>query len=286
MLINRHPSGWKDALHASLQDREGNVCLLVDGVHNELFYPTLKKSVGFRYLSLYATAPAADEETLGLAPILVQYSGEHRKQWDALLELTDGRPALSIIVTPESIEQLAARLIPWCVVDADGYTLALSFADTRILPALADALTPEQRGQFVGPALQWRCTGRDASWLELSLPAPMPSEQAAPPADKVQLSAQQVAALMAASEADSIAYQFAQYISKPLAAYAAYDAHALIEQWLRVADRVQIEGNRDRFALCEFGIERPGLLQDKRYLALLEHGGGPRTLDETRALLS
>ena len=281
MLINRHPSGWKDALHASLQDCEEYVYALVDGVHNELFYPKLKKTVGLRYLSLYATAPAADEETLGLAPILVQYGGAHRKQWDALIELTDGMPALSIIVTPESIDQLAARLLPWCVVDADGYTLALSFADTRILPAVADALTPEQRGQFLGPALQWRYTGRDAGWLDLPLP-----EQALPPADKVQLSEQQVAALMAASEADSIAYQFAQYISKPLGAYAAYDGHALIERWLRVADSVKIEGNQDRFALCEFGIERPSLLQDKRYLALLERGGGPRTLDETRALLS
>ncbi|WP_175022967.1 DUF4123 domain-containing protein [Rugamonas rivuli] len=282
MLINRHPVGWKDALHASLQGCEENVYALVDGVHNELFYPKLKKTEGFRYLSLYATAPAADEETLGLAPILVQYSGAQRKRWDALIELTDGKPALSIIVTPESIEQLAARLLPWCVVDADGYTLALSFADTRILPVLADALTPQQRSQFLGPALRWRYTGRDASWVEL----PLPLEQALPPADKVQLSAQQVAALMAASEADSIAFQFAQYISKPLAAYTAYDAHAMIRQWLQVADRVLIEGNQDRFALCEFGIERPELLKDQRYLALLEHGSGPRTLDETRALLS
>lgn len=286
MLINRHPADWKDTLHASLQDCEENVYALVDGVHNELFYPKLKKAQGFRYLSLYATAPAADEETLGLAPILVQYSSEHRNQWDALIELTDGKPALSIIVTPESIEQLAARLIPWCVVDADGYTLALSFADTRILPALVDALTPQQRSQLVGPTLQWRYTGRDAGWQELPLPAPMPLDQAAPPAAKVQLSAQQVAALMAASEADSIAFQFAQYISKPLAAYAAYDAHAMIRQWLQVADRVQLEGNQERFALCEFGIERPELLKDQRYLALLEHGSAPRTLDETRALLS
>ena len=206
--------------------------------------------------------------------------------WDALIELTDGKPALSIVVTPDSIEQLAARLLPWCVVDADGYTLTLSFADTRILPALVDALTPQQRSQFLGPALQWRYTGRDASWLELPLPAPMPSEQTVPPAAKVQLSAQQVAALMAASEADSIAFQFAQSIGKPLAAYTAYDAHAMIELWLQVADRVKIEGNQDRFALCEFGLERPELMNDSRYLALLEHGTGPRTLDETRALLS
>lgn len=282
MLINRHPAGWKEALHASLQDCAENVYALVDGVHNESFYRQLKKAECFRYQSLYASAPAADEETLGLAPILVQYSGAHHKKWDALMELTDGMPALSIIVTPEPIEQLAARLAPWCVVDADGYTLALAFADTRILPALVAALMPEQRGQLLGPALRWRYTGRDACWQEL----PVEPEQALPPADQVELTAQQVAALMAASEVDSMVFQFGQYISKPLAAYAAHEAHAMIVQWLRVADRVRIEGHQDRLALCQFGLERPGLLNDERYLALLEPGVGPRTLDETRALLS
>ena len=282
MLINQHHAGWKEALHASLQDRAENVYALVDGVHNESFYRKLKKADCFRHFSLYASAPAADEETLGLAPILVQYSSAHRKQWDALIELTDGMPALSIIVTPESIEQLAARLVPWCVVDADGYTLALSFADTRILPAVVAALAPQQRRQLLGPALLWRYTGRDGGWQEL----PVEPEQALQPAGKVELTAQQVTALMAASEADGMVFQFGRYISKPLSAYAAYDAHAMIVQWLLVADRAQIESHQDRLALCQFGLERPGLLNDERYLALLEHGAGPRTLDETCALLS
>ena len=49
---------------------------------------------------------------------------------------------------------------------------------------------------------------------------------------------------------------------------------------------MKMESNRDRFALCEFGVERPELIEDARYLALLESGGGPRTLDETRAFLA
>lgn len=282
MLINRHPADWKEALHASLLESDGqNTYALMDGVHAESIYPRLKKFGMLEYLPLYSTAPSADEETLGLGPILVKYNSEHRKQWDALIELTNGTPALSIIVSPEPIERVAGRLIPWCVVDADGYTLALSFADTRILPALARALTVQQRGEFFGPAQRWICPGRDASWLTL----PVQPDAALPPAEKVELSAQQVADLMAASEADLIAYQLDQYISKPLAAYAPFDAHAMLTRWLDVADRVKIESSPDRIALCSFGLARPELADDV-LLALLASSQAPRTLDETLSLFS
>lgn len=282
MLINSFPADWKDALHASLRDSDGFIYALVEGVHNEALYQKLKKMDGPRYLPLYETAPSADDETLGLGPILVQYGDEYRKQWDSLLEMTNGLPGLSIIVSPEQMHELAARLIPWCVVDADDYTLALSFADTRILPALVEALDVQQRGEFLGRATRWTYPGRDAAWLTLTLQP----ELALPPGKKVSLTAQQVAALMAASEADGVAYQMSQYIGNPLANYTPFDAQLMIAQWLKVADRLQMESNRDRFALCEFGLERPELLKDKRYLALLESGGGPRTLDETRAFLA
>lgn len=282
MLINPHLAGWKEALHEDLRDSEGFIYALVDGVHNEAFYQKLEKMDYLRYQPLYATAPSADSETLGLGPILVQYSDVYRKRWDALLEMTNGLPALSIIVSPEPIEKLAARLIPWCVVDADDYTVALSFADTRILPTLVEALDAEQRGAFLGPATRWIYPGRDAVWLALVV-AP---EKALPAAEKVVLTAQQVSALMAASEPDSIAYQMSQYIGKPLARYTPFDAHLMIARWLQVANHVKMESSRDRFALCEFGLERPELIEDARYLALLEPGGGPRTLDETRAFLA
>lgn len=282
MLINPHPANWKEALHESLRESEGFVYALVDGVHNEAVYQKLQKMDYLHYQSLYATAPSADEETLGLGPILVQYSDTYRKRWDELLEMTNGLPALSIIVSPEPMDKLAARLIPWCVVDADDYTVALSFADTRILPTLVGTLDARQRGEFLGLATRWIYPGRDAAWLELTLQP----EQALPPAGKVELTAQQVAALMAASEADSIAYQMNQYINKPLAVYTPFDAHLIISQWLQVADHVKMKSNRDRAALCEFGLKRPELVKESRYSALLESSGGPRTLDEMRALLS
>ena len=281
MLINPYPADWKKTLDASLRASDGFIYALVEGVHNEAFYRKLKKLEGPRYQSLYATAPSADEETLGLGPILVQYGDEFHKQWNALLEMTDGLPALSIIVSPETMNELAARLIPWCVVDADDYAVALSFADTRILPALVDALDGRQRGEFLGPATRWLCPGRDAVLREL----PAQPEQALPPAEKVTLTAQQVSALMAASEGDSIVHQMNQYVGKPLSKYTPVEAYGMVAQWLKLADHLKIESNGDRLELCEFGLERPELLNDTRYLALLESGGNPRSLDETLALL-
>lgn len=281
MLINHYPVDWKEVLHTSLLDCADNIYVLVDGVHNESFYRTLKNINCFRYLALYSSAPSADEETLGLGPILVQYTTEHRKQWDALMEMTNGHPALSIIVSPESLEQLAERLIPWCVVDADSYALALSFADTRILPSLVGTLEPRQRGQFFGPALTWSCPGRDACWVTL----PLDPEQALAPAKEVTLTAEQVSVLMAASEADSIAYQLSQYVTKPLSGYTPFDGHVMIADWLALADQLKIEVNRDRFALCEFGLGRPDLVGGARYLALRESGAAPCTLEEARAFL-
>jgi hypothetical protein len=282
MIINHYPVGWKDALYAKLLNLDDNIYLLVDGVHNESFYPKLKSANCFRYLPLYSSAPSADEETLGLGPVLVQHNTAHRKQWDTLVELTNCLPALSVIISPESIEELAQRLIPWCVVDADGYTLALSFADTRILPVLVNTLDDEQRKQFVGPALKWLYPGRDAAWLFL----PVDPLHALPPSGGITLTTLQVAALTAASEADSIRYHLSQYVSKPMSFYSPFEAHTVISKWLGLADQLRMEASPDRLALCEFAVIRPGLEEDARYLALLESAPSAVTFEEVRQLLS
>ena len=82
--------------------------------------------------------------------LLVKFDDAIRFTWERLLEKTNGHPALSLIVTPEPLKQLAARLAAWCIVDAADYTVALSFADTRILPPLFKTLTAQQLGQFCG----------------------------------------------------------------------------------------------------------------------------------------
>ena len=157
MSINMFPADWKASLHTRLQAfrcqfPDAQIYALVDGVFDESCYPLLKRAKHLRYEALFAGTPSANEETLSISPLLVEFDDAIRVTWERLLEKTNGHPALSLIVTPEPLKQLAARLAPWCIVDAADYTVALSFADTRILPQLFKTLTAQQLGQFCGPA--------------------------------------------------------------------------------------------------------------------------------------
>lgn len=227
---------------------------LIDGVFDSACYPLLQRARHLRYAALFAATPGANEETLSISPLLVEFADAGRFTWERLLEKTNGHPALSLIVTPESLTQLAARLAPWCIVDAADYTLALSFADTRILPQLFNTLTAQQLGQFCGPAHHWQYVTRKGDWGDLNLPA-----EAFPAAAGISLSEQQCAQLMRAAEGDSILFQVRATSPRLLAPYTAEQAHALVEYWLACADHARIEAAPERFDVCMFGLDKPGL---------------------------
>jgi hypothetical protein len=84
--------------------------------------------------------------------------------WREVLRLTDGWLMLSLIVTLESLDEMAQRLHPWCLVNADGQSFVFRFPDTRRLPCVVEVLTPEQHGAFFGPVLAWRYRTRTAQW--------------------------------------------------------------------------------------------------------------------------
>jgi hypothetical protein len=259
MTINRYADRWQDAMHQRLsainqQFPQAHIYALVEGVLNEACYAMLKRAGGLPFSALYEYTPSADEETLAISPILVQYETEGRHTWDMLLKKLDGKPALSLIVTPEPLQQLTERLLPWCVVDAADHTLALSFADTRILPELFNVLTPQQLEQFCGPALVWQYLARNAEWIELPLP-----EDEGPPAVDVRLDEQQCAQLIASAEADHVLFQLRASVANLVDCYTPARAHDLVCHWLSCADHAQIESARDRLSVCEFGLEHPGL---------------------------
>lgn len=160
MLINRYPDNWQPALDKQLETLRAqfptaHVYALIEAVFNDSCYAFLKRSKRLPYYALYESTPNADEETLSISPILVEYQPDGRKAWNDLLKKTNGHPALSLIITPEPLNDIARRLLPWCIINANGYTLALSFADTRIQQELFKALTPDQLGQIAVP----RCIG-------------------------------------------------------------------------------------------------------------------------------
>ncbi|CAN5758269.1 hypothetical protein BH11PSE12_BH11PSE12_22220 [soil metagenome] len=204
---------------------------------------------------MYSCLPGADEESLGLSPVLVEFSETGINTWNRLLNKTENQPALSLIVSMESLEQLSARLIPWCVIDANGYSVTLAFADTRVLPQLFKVLTPEQIAQLCGPMLFWQYVQRDANWAQLPMPC---TDQHA--ADKVMLSEPQCSALTDASEADNVLYKFKTASPALLQHILPAEAHASVIYWLACAEHANIESPPDRLSLCEFGIRNPYLM--------------------------
>jgi hypothetical protein len=267
MNINRYPHDWQDALRRRLDDfrdrfPQARIYALIEGALNETCYPLLKRGGRLASHALYRDTPNADEETLCLSPLLVEYDPSHQHAWEAVLQKTDGWSALSLIVTTESLAQLADRLMPWCIVDAGGHTLALSFADTRILPELVKVLTPAQAAGFFGPALHWRYVNRNAEWENLPLPsAPKP------PCTDVSLDESQCASLIGAAEADHVLYQLRAVASSLVDCRPPARTHELLHYWLACADHAQIEAVPARVELCEMGLAHPMLENHPRVAA-------------------
>jgi len=275
MTINRYPPGGTSGLHATLQRLHADFphahrYALIEGVFDESCYPLVKRS-RLPHCALYAATPAADEETLCVSPLLVEYREEEQTTWDRLLAKTNGKPALSLIATPEPLAEIAQRLAPWCIVDAAGYPLALSFADTRIMPALFATLTPSQRAQLCGPMVHWQYVARDARWESL----PVPVDHAAP-ADAVALDDKQCAHLMHAAEADHVLYQLRTTVAGLVDCHAPARAHELARFWLACADHAQLAAAPGRQSLCEWGLAQVGRENDPQITAWLQ--GAPASI--------
>jgi hypothetical protein len=238
---------YRESIQPLLQATPGAfIHALVEGVHDESCYPMLSQAGNLRFTALYECMANADEETLGLSPLLVEYADAGASAWLSLFEKLKGKPALSIMVTEESLEALAARLKAWCVVDAADTSLALSFADTRVLPELVAVLKREQIAQLCGPALLWTYPSRAGTWMTVELP-----EDARPPAAAVTLNANQYAQLVDAAEADAVLFYMREHHAPLVERHGMAQAHALIRDGLRCADRTGVERIAERFDICE-----------------------------------
>lgn len=282
MAINSYPEAFLQDMHASFERfstecPQERIYALIEGALNETCYGLLKRTGHLPFQALYANTASADEETLALSPLLVEYQADARHEWDTLIKKTDGKPALSIIATKESLVHLTHRLMPWCVVDAAGYTLALSFADTRILPELFEVLTPAQREELCGPMLRWQYVARDAQWASLPV-----TGNDVPPADKVVLDEQQCAQLTDASEADNVLFQLRSVSASAVNCHSPAQAYALVHHWLTCADHAQIKSNVIRAEICEFGLAYPGLESSPAISSWLQTPTTPQSFDQLR----
>lgn len=247
-----HRHVWPDAQVFALLD-----CAFIDHMHAAI----LKRRLPSR--SLFDLSSSPSRELQAVSPTLIPLTTETAPQWRDVLRLTDGWPMLSLIVTPESLDELALRLSPWCIVNADGQPFVFRFPDTRRLPAIVDVLTPAQHGAFFGPAIAWHYRTRSAHWEELPLPTtPLAA------AEHVKLNAQQYAELLNESEADAIMAHLNVKNPATMLHYDAANAHQLITQALKRADRYGITDN-DRIQWCNLYLRQPKLEQMSEVIPML-----------------
>lgn len=258
-LIGQHLPSWLDQLQTQIEsDKQrwpgAQIFALLDCVFSEDSYPAiLKHHLPFR--SLYDLSDRPYEALQAVSPTLVPLSGETAHGWREVLALTDGMPMLSLIVTHESLDELALRLHPWCIVDADGQAFVFRFPDTRRLPAIIDMLAPAQHGALFGSARAWRYRTRFAQWADLPLPP-----QPCPPMERVRLDEKQCTYVIRDSEADEIIADLSLNDPVLMRRYHPGDAHELVTFGLRRADHYGI-AEADRTQWCSLILQQPKLDQ-------------------------
>jgi hypothetical protein len=165
MFIDAFAQDWLDDLDARAEQiaPSHRLYLLLDGA----FVPGLHKMLARdRKVSLFAALPSCTRQAVDASPFLTPFDSAD-KTLRSLLRRCNRWPMVSVIETPESLEQLARRLSAWCVVESDGQNFNFRFPDTRRLPAIFSTLNPEQRARFAGPAQSWSYVGRDGQWCKL-----------------------------------------------------------------------------------------------------------------------
>ena len=259
MLIDAFAEDWFDTLRSRATDTSPSCAtyLLLDGA----FVPGLHKSLRKEGKALlFAALPGYTEEAEDASPFLTPFVPGDRIL-RALLQRCNRWPMVSVIETPESLEQLADRLAAWCVVEADGQRFNFRFTDTRRFPAIFEALSPLQRAKMTGPAKHWSHVGRGGRWRELELPNHGADGVAAPELDQYQF-----AFLVSDSRADEILMLLADRGVKAFKHPSR--SHALVMIALRAAHAAQLPENA-LLDWCEWFWRQDNLDDDSSALAAL-----------------
>lgn len=243
--IDSYASGWLDWIRDQAgADTDTRTLLMLDGA----FLPGLHRRLAPGgpdqriCRALFKGLPGCNDAVLAVSPIVVEYHANDVVLHD-VLTMTDGRPMVTLIKTIETVQQLAARLAQWCVVDADGSFFNFRFPDTRRLPAIARTLTATQRAQMLGPARAWYCINRFGRWEPLPISVGAVASDAPP-----RLTAEQFTTLAGDSEADEILALLAPDFDDTTRDALPSKRYQQARQALEAADRHGIRDIQDRIA--------------------------------------
>ena len=234
MFIDPFTQGWFDELNrrAQAEPPAHPAYLLLDGA----FVPGLHRLVGDSSKAiLFESLPSCSEEARDVSPFLIPLTSFATDR-TALLKRCSGSPMVSLIETSEPLEQLAARLAAWCIVEADGQRFNFRFPDTRRLPSIFRALDATQRAQMTGPAVRWLYVARDGNWADLDIKGGDSGI-----ADRPTLEQAQFAQLVDDSRADEVLSQLVGRGDDPYRMPSR--SHALVTLALHIAKEAMLEAH-------------------------------------------
>lgn len=231
-----------DEMVAHGHRRQETLYALFDGAGESGLFKLLRRG-DLPWLSVFTQGQEGERRLLAASPLLVRVEGA--EDLLRLLRRCDGLPMVSLWSTTETLGQLGARLLPWCVVKADDQYLHLRFPDTRRLPDLVQILSDEQRSQFFGPCSACWYPARGGGWQSLGVPG-----QFVPAAERVELDTAQTCQLIRNAEPDEVLYRMVMG-GLDLAGYPPGELHERIQQALIDADKAGTEDAAERYRLCQ-----------------------------------
>jgi hypothetical protein len=257
VLIDLFATNWLDWLDTKAANvaADERIYLLLDSAFVTGLHRTVHAALHAEHgpTLLFEALPGCSDEVRDVSPLVMPYVAANDGLARAL-KRCNGWPMVSAIVTPENLNDLTQRLAAWCVVEIDDQRFNFRFPDTRRLPGVFNALTPDQRAELAGPASAWHYISRDGTWKSLQVP-----RSDCPATSDPILDAAQFATMVADSEADEVlallqdrGRQWAQPHST---------LYARISEALRVADEAALETDL-RVDWCEACIDDASLLDD------------------------
>jgi hypothetical protein len=258
--VNPAKSGWPEHLLATVvqwreqhQKNAWHVHLLVDASFDQSLSETLpwRRSVA---CSLYADMRLAGLNAV--APHLLRLPEAPKKQlpWlQQLLATCSGKPMLSLVISAIPADQLRIHLQPYLRArTADGLEWPVRWADTRVLPGLLAALTPEEREHLLSPIHLWLTLDREGApvqWQGAGSASPEPAAFDCWALDEVGFSK-----LLAAAEADAVLSQIDERRPDLLTDGMPADIHRRVAWQLLLATRHHIDKAPDRLHFAMLGL--------------------------------
>lgn len=165
------------------------------------------------------------------------------RQLSRLLHHCCGRPMLSFIRSPLPVEVLCERWQKLLEVETeDSQSYLMRFADTRVLPALAEQKDIWNR--LATDITTWWTVGRNGSLTALDMPQ-TPEHDDSP----LRISNDSLSALLEAGEVDAMAEYMYEYFPDLLATRDGAANYRLLAQATALYDKHGIQGASEQYAL-------------------------------------